>query len=98
MHSHAGVEFKELFEALGVVLEAAADVDALEGFVVALVGGTLLHRAHAQRVRARRAAVLRVGDGDGGTGLGSLMRDLLKVFVVARQFAFDLLNAWQAGW
>ena len=35
---HLGVEFQELFQPFGVVLEAAAEVDALERLVVALEG------------------------------------------------------------
>ena len=35
--SHLGVEFEQLFQPLGVVPEAAADVDALQHLVVALV-------------------------------------------------------------
>jgi hypothetical protein len=39
LRGHLGVEFEELFQPLGVVLEAAADVDALQRLVVALVSG-----------------------------------------------------------
>src|SRR3546814_12554246 len=34
---HFGVEFEQFFEALGVVFEAAADVDAFEDLVVAIM-------------------------------------------------------------
>ncbi len=52
---HFGVELEEFFEALGVVLEAAAEVDALQGLVVALVGGA--------EVGGHFFRVVEVGDG-----------------------------------
>jgi hypothetical protein len=54
---HLGVKLKQLFQPLGVVLEAAADVDALQHFVVALVGMSQVVR-HGVRV-------VQVGDGGG---------------------------------
>ena len=36
---HFGVEFEQLFEAFGVVFEAAADVDAFQDLVVSIVRG-----------------------------------------------------------
>src|SRR5690606_27336820 len=50
-----GVGFEELFEARGLVLEAAADVDALQGLVVALVG-----RAE---VGGHGVGIVEIGDG-----------------------------------
>ncbi len=41
--SHLGLEIEEFFQALVVVLEAAADVDALEGLVVENLEGCCSH-------------------------------------------------------
>lgn len=47
--SHLGVEIKELLQSLRVVLEAPADIDALQHLVVALVRGPEVGR-HGLRV------------------------------------------------
>src|SRR5437879_1846477 len=44
-----GVEFKELFQSLGIILEASADVDALQCLVVSVVGLTQVSR-HCLRI------------------------------------------------
>ena len=53
--SHPGIKLKQLFQPLGVILEAAADVDALQRFIVALVGFA--------QVGGHVAGVVEVGNG-----------------------------------
>jgi len=38
LRCHFGVEIKQLLQPLGIIFKAAADVDALQHFVVALMG------------------------------------------------------------
>src|SRR5690606_15032455 len=54
---HLGVEGEKGFEALGVVFEAAADVDAFESLVVAVVGGAQIGRHFV--------GIVEIGDGGG---------------------------------
>ena len=53
--SHFALEGEEFFQALGVVFEAAADVDAFQDFVVAFV--------RVAQVFRHRAGGVEVGDG-----------------------------------
>jgi hypothetical protein len=57
---HLGIKLKQLFQPLGIVLETAADVDALQHFVVALVG--------AAQIFWQVAQVAQVGDSGGEMG------------------------------
>src|SRR3546814_14344483 len=72
---HFGVEFEQFFEALGVVFEAAADVDASEDLVVAImrvaeVLGYLLRNGElgdgigAMRLASEEDVLCAAGQGD----------------------------------
>jgi hypothetical protein len=63
------VEFKELFQPLRVVLETAADVDALQRFVVAFVGGAQVPRFERLAIRGEdEFALLAAGRRAGAKG------------------------------
>ena len=65
---HLGIHVEQLLQPFGVVLEAPADVDAFQGFVVAVVGGT--------EVCGHGLGVVEVGDGGGEMGLAG-QQDIL---------------------
>ena len=78
---HLGVEGEEGFEAFGIVFEAAAEVDAFEGFVVAVVGGA--------QVGGHFVVVVEIGDGCGEMRLAG-EQDVLRA---TGQIGFVLLGA-----
>ena len=77
---HLRIKLKQFFQPLGVVLETATDVDALQHFVVALVGVTQVVR-HGLRV-------VQVGDRGGEVRFAGQQ----DVFGAGSQVGFVLLG------
>lgn len=66
---HLGVKLEQLFEALGIVLETAADGDALQRLVVPFMG--------LAQVGGHLLGIVKIGDCSGEMGLAS-QQDVLR--------------------
>ena len=82
---HLGVHVEQFLQQLGVVLEAAADIDALQHFVIALMG--------MAQVFGHGVGVIEIGNGFWPMGLTGQQ----NIFGAAREIGLVLFGEWRHG-
>lgn len=82
---HLGIQLKQLLEPFGVVFETATDVDALQHFIVAFVGGA--------KVIRHGVGIVEVGNGGGKMCFAGQQ----NVFSAAGEISFVLFGQRRNG-